>query len=403
MLEGPFATAARPAGTQVAQAYDDLVKALGYLQRFDKPGNLDEAMRLLEGALRRDPKYARAHAGLGQAYLRRYAIAQDPQWLAKAQSATEQAVALDNGLALAHVNLCTLHAETGRFEAAIEEGRRALAFNPLDSDAYRALAKAYVGAGRREEAERTYKEAIQLRPGFWLGYKELGVFYSHSQRYGDAEGSFRKVITLTPDNEWGYRNLGATLLMQQRYPEAEQALKKAESIRPTGETYTNLGSLYYFQGRFSDAAAAYKRATELQPDDATFWGNYADACRQTLELRTQAPAAYRRAIEAGERGLAINPKNPELLLGLAVYSAKLHECDAARRHLADVQSSADSFMYVRFQSAVIHELCGKRSEALAALADALQAGFPADQVEQEPDLAQLRRDARYKKLTQSRP
>jgi len=404
MLEGPVAgAAARPAGTQVARAYDDFVKALGYLQRFDKPGNLDEAVRLLEGAIRQDPKYARAHAGLGQAYLKRYAITKDPQWLAKAQSATEQAAALDNSLALAHVNLCTLLTETGRFEVAIEEGRRALALNPLDSDAYRELAKAYVGAGRREEAEKTYQEAIQLRPGFWLGYKELGVFYSHSQRYADAEGSFRKVVALTPDNEWGYRNLGATLLMQQRYPEAEQALKKAESIRPTGETYTNLGNLYYFQGRFPDAAAAYKRATELQPDDATFWGNYADACRRTPQLRAQAPAAYRRAIEAGERGLAINPKSPELLLGVAVYSAKVGDCDAARRYLAGVQSSADSFMYVRFESAVIHELCGKRSEALAALADALHAGFPADQVEQEPDLARLRQDARYRKLTQSRP
>ncbi len=43
----------------------------------------------------------------------------------------------------------------------------------------------------------------------------------------------------------------------------------------------------------------------------------------------------------------------------------------------------------------MHELCGERDQALAALSEAIKAGYPLKEVKQEPELIALRTDARY--------
>ena len=64
-LQLPIASevqAAAPAG------YEYYVRGRGYLQDYEKPENIDSAIVEFEHAIRIDPKYAPAHAGLGEAY-----------------------------------------------------------------------------------------------------------------------------------------------------------------------------------------------------------------------------------------------------------------------------------------------------------------------------------------------
>ena len=239
----------RSSNTPVADAYDYYLQGRGYLYRFDKPGNSDNAIGAFQKALDKDSHYALAYSGLGEAYLATYSLNKDRQGLERAMTNAQQAIALNDRLAGPHVTLGIIFRITGHYEQAIGEFTSALNLDPLNADAYRELATAYDNSNQLDEAEKTYRRAIDLRPSSWLTYKDLGVFYVSHNRYRDAEQPYRKVIDLTPDNDWAYRNLGTLYQLKGRYKEAEEMLKKAIRLKPTIQAYTNLAVLYYFQGR----------------------------------------------------------------------------------------------------------------------------------------------------------
>ena len=59
-------------------AYNAYVQAVGYLAHYDIAENVDKAIELFPQAIREDPRYALAHAGLGEAYWRKYQRTTDP-------------------------------------------------------------------------------------------------------------------------------------------------------------------------------------------------------------------------------------------------------------------------------------------------------------------------------------
>src|SRR5439155_14330467 len=63
--------------TESVEAYADYAQAKSFLERPDIAGNVERATRLLEAATEKDPKFAEAHATLGEAYLKRYAATHD--------------------------------------------------------------------------------------------------------------------------------------------------------------------------------------------------------------------------------------------------------------------------------------------------------------------------------------
>lgn len=384
-----------------AGAYELCMQGRGFLQRFDLPGNLDRAQAAFEQALVEEPRYALAHASLGETFLARHSLTQDSQWLPLAKQATERAVELSPRLGAAHVNLCLLYTRTSRFEEAILEGQLARDLDPLHAEAYRALALAYSSAGRTEEAERTYQQAISLQPGFWLPYKDLGVHYLNSGRFADAEAMFRSVIEKTPDNEWGYRNLATACHFTGRLDEAEQYLRAALARKETGESYSNLGSLFYVQRRYADAAEAYQKAAGLSPNDPIVWGNLGDAWRASVDTRAQAPAVYEKAIALGERQLAIHAKDPQLLLGLALYAAKLGNHPRAAAYLKRAEPLSQGSAAFSYQAAIVHELAGERQRSLEHLRRALALGYPLDEIRSEPELRALQGDTEYQRILAS--
>ncbi len=395
----------RVSNTKVAGAYDYYLQGRGYLYRFDRPENSDNAVAAFEKALEKDSHYALAYAGLGEAYLAKYSLNKDGQWLERAMTSGQQAIALNSYLAGPHVTMGIIFRITGRYEQAIEEFKTALNLDPLNADAYRELATAYDNSNQLDEAEKTYRRAIDLRPSSWLSYKDLGVFYVGHSRYRDAEQPYLKMISLTPDNDWAYRNLGTLYQLEGRNNEAEEMLKKAIGLKPTVEAYANLAALYYFEGRYADAVSMNKLALDL-PDgriNSVVWGNLADAYRWTPGMNDQAPQAYQHAIHLAEDRLVLNPKNVNATIGLAVYWAKLGDRRKALEYLAEARRLAPTYMHVLFQSVLVYELTGQRKLALEALQDALRAGYSKQEVLREPELAKLRQDPHFQRLIDSQP
>ena len=392
-LEPQIRGALSAGGTRVAAAYDAYVQARGYLSRYDRAGNLERAVSLLDQAVRLDQGYALAHAALAEAYIRHFRATKQPPWLQKAEAAGERAVTLNDRLAAAHLNLGIAYSAGGRFPEAAASLQQALNLDPISAAAYRELARAYQGQGRPSEAEETYRKALRMRPGDWLSHQDLGVFYYTRQRYRDAEPLFRKVIALTPDNHFGYRNLGGVLLSLGRYPEAAQMLERSIAVRPTAAAYSNLGVLFIYQSRYDDAVSALDKAIEVR--DVTYhydykiWGNLGDACRWSTRFQNRAPDAYGRAVLSAERQLPLSSSDAAFRASFAMLLAKLGDPKRASAEIAAAISLAPLDAGVLYKSAVVHELAGRRQLALQAVNQALTAGYSAEEIHRDPVLTPL--------------
>src|ERR1051326_7078379 len=64
--------------TSIATAYASYLEGRGYLQRRDRPENLDKAITAFKEAIAKDDKYALAYAGAADAYFRKYDSGKDP-------------------------------------------------------------------------------------------------------------------------------------------------------------------------------------------------------------------------------------------------------------------------------------------------------------------------------------
>src|SRR5690606_32427707 len=194
--------------TSSEKAVSFYLRGVDLLKRFDQPENVDAIIQLFNWALQDDSLYALAHAGLVEAYVWKYRITKDPEWVDLAEHHGVRALELDERLALVRMTLGNLYRLTGDREGAIREFRLALSLDPSCAEAYYGLAATYRALRSPQEAERHYLRSIALQPDDWRLYNDLGQLYLESGRAEDAAMKFERVIALAPDNEMGYEGLG---------------------------------------------------------------------------------------------------------------------------------------------------------------------------------------------------
>jgi serine/threonine-protein kinase len=385
-------------GTSVADAYQLYAEGRGYLLRYEQAENLETAIGLFQQALQRDPAYALAYAGLGEAYWRQYELVRRPEAVELAQKACRRAIELNDLLAPVHVTLGLVHDGMGKADEALADFQRALDLEPGNAAALTGLAQAYAAKGQLAQAEATYQKAIDRKPGYWGGYSRLGAFYAATSRYAEAEEMFRKVLELTPDNVRGYFNLGGIQHLLGRDDEAERTLRRAIEIKPTGEAWSNLGTIQFFRGQYPESARSFEQAIALGSAEYKMVYNLATAYALTPGSEAKAQEAWRRALAAAERERAVNPKNGPLVADLAAIRANLGEKKEARALATEAVKLSPDDASVFYQAGSVFEQVGERDKALTAIGKALAKGYPVDEIERSPTLRALRDDPRFLKL-----
>jgi serine/threonine-protein kinase len=379
----------------VPAAYEYYVRGRGYLQEYQKPENIDNAIKEFEQALKVSSNYAPAYAGLGEAYWQGYKANRGKEWLDKAQVNCEKALTADPRLAEGHVCLGNLYQLTGHPAEAAKQFQQALSTQQDNADALLGLAKAFDKMGNTEGAEETYKKAIALRPQYWAVYNWMGAFYFRHAKYAEAEVRFKKVTELTPDNQRGFSNLGGILLLQGKYREAIEAFERSIQLRPTLDGYSNLGTAYFYQHRYSDAVAAYEKARVL--DDKLFmnWGNLGDALYWSPDRRPEAVTAYKRAIELAQAQIQVNSTDAIARAYLADYSAMLGDRSTATAQIRKALEIAPADPDVLFRSALVYNQFADREQTLNWLKKAADAHFSRSTIRDTPDFENLHKDPEF--------
>jgi len=393
------ATALRASeGPAAPAAYESYLKALGYMQRYDKPGNLDQAIDALTGAVRTDSQFALGYAALGEAYRLKYQLDKNLKWTELALANGNKATTLNDSLPTAYVTLGQVHSSLGQNDLALSEFQRALRLDSRNADALQGEAHSYDQAGRTADAEAAYKQAIALRPDYWDGYNSLGLFYDDHGKYDDAIAQLQHAIQLTPDNAQAYSNLGAAYLDSgdpKKAPLAEAALKKSIELSPSYPAYANLGFLYHARHDYADAAAVTEKALALNDKNFMVWANLAAAYENLGDLK-KAAAAQDREQPLLEQALQQSPRDAasHARLGLLYAQKKMREKALSQIQTALALAPEDSDALENVGEA--YELLGDRKQAIEYIEKSLQKGYSLDMLKGDPNLKNLLSDPNFR-------
>ncbi len=379
-------------------ASNNYILGRGYLLEFQKLENIDAAIAAFKRAIKEEPNYAAAYAGLSEAYLKKYNLTDDNKWVTLAIENCDKALELNDQLAPVMVTRGLIYNETGRYSEAVEEFNKAIIIAPLNGDAYLNLALTYRSLNELTKAEDTYKKAIQVRPKYWGGYNSLGSFYYHHGRYAEAAGQFSKVIELTPNNTRGYAHLGAAYFALDRWEDAAAVFERSLVIEPSYRTYYNLGTLYFFQQRFVKAAQMYKSALEFNDKDYKVWAVLGESYYWTPGQEELVNETYYKAIILAEKQLEVNPNNQNVLADLASYNARLGNRSKAHEWLNRIIKLGPADLEIQFRIGEAYEYLGERETALKWFEKILEKGFSSVTFYNDLSFKDLLTDERFKKF-----
>lgn len=299
--------------TRSLAAYDLYLKGREAYQQYDE-GGFDEAIRLFRGALELDSLYARAWAGLGDAFAQRAGrFGYSRAWADSAVQVARRAVGLDPELAEAHKALGLALQLQGQLERALEAYRRAIELDPNNYAALGNSGGVYQSMGRFDESVRVLRRATRLAPNLLNARFSLAHSYKFLRLDESAREWMDGILVLDPEY------VGARLLSPQfaiYRGQMDEALAQAREIVQNAPddafAWTGAAGIAYMARDFEQAAAWASQSLRLAPDnELAYWhrtptllgmsvlksGNLAEG-RRLLGERT---AEVERRIEAGEQ------------------------------------------------------------------------------------------------------
>jgi serine/threonine protein kinase/cytochrome c-type biogenesis protein CcmH/NrfG len=255
--------------TENLQAYDYLLRGRSYTRR----ENLEFALQMFEHAIKLDPDFALAHAGIANVCGMLFELhGRDPRWIEKGLAAANRAFELEPQLPEALSARARVFLAQKQYSDAIDYARKAID-RKLDCEgAWDVLGRALFIADRWKEAAELADRSIEVCGD---DYNVYIPYLNALSALGETErvGTLRKKLVNTLEHQIDV------------VPEDVRARML-------------LANNYAFLGNKNDAAQQLEKAVAMRPNDASTL--YNAACTYgLLELKGDALAMVRRAIDSG--------------------------------------------------------------------------------------------------------
>jgi TolB-like protein/DNA-binding SARP family transcriptional activator/Tfp pilus assembly protein PilF len=263
--------------------------------------SLKEARDHFEAAVQRVPSYARAWAGLGDAYAVAafYDYVPPREGYPKAEDAARRALALDSTLAGPHATLgyVSLYYHWN-WPVAEQEFQRAIRLAPEYSTAHQWYGNFLTAMGRFDEAKTAFERATEAEPLSLIAAAASGWSRFYARDFAAAEQHFAHTLDLEPNYELAYLWRGQTFDAQGKYNEALAALTRAVELSQ--------------RSSLTLAALAHALARAGQRDSAR---------RVVIEVEGRSPARYVPSYEIAKVHLALG----DTTRALDLLERALHE------------------------------------------------------------------------------
>lgn len=267
--------------TRLATAHSVDTEALeAYLQGREEWNNWTEessrkSIRYFERAVRKNPGYASAWAGISDAYMLLhifggYSQASSPSQAAfqKAKTAALKALELDPSLSEAHVSLASVL--LFQWTAAEQELQRAIALNPSNAMAHQWYGYLLSALGRFDEAIAEMKRAFELDPLSSNKQNSLAATYYRAARYDEALEHFREVPDADVNSAYRHCRMAAIYEQKGMQREAVGEMLTALRIKHQNELAAAV------QGKFTSSGYSSAKKTFL-------WGDLQENQRQVKD------------------------------------------------------------------------------------------------------------------------
>lgn len=222
------------------------------------PDSVFKGITRFEEALRLDPNYAAAYAGLADSYaVTASGLPASDRWR-EARSAAERALALDESSAEAHTSLAfILYKFDWNWEEAERHFRRALQLDPNYALAHHWFGEFLVLRGRPVEGLAQLKQAEALDPLSLPIKNDLARALYRTRHYDEAIAEAQHVLDLDPNFSNAYATMTYAYEQKRDYPKAVEADLQvlrlsngsAEEIAALRKKFTNSGWNAYWSGR----------------------------------------------------------------------------------------------------------------------------------------------------------
>ncbi len=268
--------------TQNSVAYDYYLRGRSYARR----ESLEFALQMYEQAIKLDPNFALAHAGIAYICGIIHEIREhNPKWVERGDAACNKALQLDPNLAEALVARARISYSQREHDQAIEFAKRAIALKPDCEGVYNVLGRVYFASGRFQEAAELTEKAIEAN--------------------GDDYNVFIPIVN-------ALERLGRTEELK-RYRQMEmRALERQLELVPEDvRARSLLAADYANMGRAEDAVRHLEMTVALRPNDSNVL--YNAACTYTvLGKKTEALDLLRRALASGYSNFDWPRQDPDL-------------------------------------------------------------------------------------------
>jgi serine/threonine protein kinase/Tfp pilus assembly protein PilF len=253
--------------TENLQAYDYFLRGRNYARR----ENLEFAMQMFEQAIKLDPDFALAHAGIAQVCGMRYELhGKDPRWIEKGLQAADRAVALDPQLPEAHSARGRIFYAQRKYDEAIVLAKRAIESKPDCEGAYNVLTRALFASARHKEVAAFADRAIEAAADDYNVYIPIvNSFMALGDTATATKFREKEMVVLQQQLEMVPEDVRARILLAADFAslgrprEAVAELEKAVSMRPGDpDTLYNAACTYGCLSMKAEALTMFSRSVD---------------------------------------------------------------------------------------------------------------------------------------------
>ena len=250
----------QPAAARDARAQDAYLLGRYHLLR-KTPQDLKQALTSFQDAIGIDPQFAAAHAGLADTYEETeiWGGAGVGTLTREIKEAAQQALALDNSLAEAHVAMAAAFTREWNWAAAGEALRRAIALNSSLVDAHQQYSFYLQTIKHEDEALAEAHLASVLDPFNVDVLSNEGRVLFRARRYEESLAVYLRATEIDPNFPPVVSRLLEDYIALGQLDKAERQLERIKAINSTF-TIRATAQLYGKQGRTAEARALLGQA-----------------------------------------------------------------------------------------------------------------------------------------------
>lgn len=224
--------------TTSTEAFDYNLRAREFMYNYSKR-SLQSSILLFEEAIKLDPRYAIAYAGLGEANAMLELHGKNEKALEKAMEYSLKALMYDSSLSEAYSSLTLVYYAKQNYNEAITAALKAIELDSNNFFAYFMLGRCYHNIDRDMEAVEEFKKSIELNPEYYTTYSYLRMAYQNLGETEKTEETLQKTLNVLPryllqhpDDARARMSFAIILAQVQQTEEAKTEALKAIALEP---------------------------------------------------------------------------------------------------------------------------------------------------------------------------